>query len=493
MAQYPTYTPPKNGWQIAGDAIGDVGKEIGDLSTRQAQMRAQMEEMTQKRAAAILAQRAAEDKARMDEFDYKQKSEQADRDLDFQKFAAGSDMSPSYNPSLSQPAQQPKAPAPDDVADLSNVQGLNMPAQQVSGDSSWNGLNRATDASIQSQPAPRKERTPEELIRYGLQTGNIKNAKEYAEALKALKDKPADAFNDPNLLADFRIRAQDPSFQQIAQGYASNPVKYGPILQNWAVQNGYAGQRWWDAELSRMVHQAPQQQGRTPQFNPQTATAQKFTQENAIHDDYTKATARFDTALPAFAKAQQALQRNNPADAYSAVINFVRTLDPQSTVREAEERLARTSAAGGVLSRWFMMFNQGLVGTLDDDVRRNLYESSKGLLQSEFEQGYTPARNDARSRTLGYPDPTGQAATLDTMNTIGPGREARVNDLMTRDIFTKPTAPAAAPKPAGPPASEHPKASAVQKLAEKILANPKSSAQDKAKATEALRRLNGGK
>lgn len=179
--------------------------------------------------------------------------------------------------------------------------------------------------------------------------------------------------------------------------------------------------------------------------NPQTANSQKFQQENAIHDDYTKDTAKFDTALPAYAKLQQALQRNNSTDAYAAVINFVRTLDPGSTVREAEERLARERSSGGLWGQLAQAFSNRATGKMTDEVRKNLLEAGRGLLGSEHEQ-YTRSRNDSRNRTLGYPDPTGRAATLDTMNTIGRGRDQAYNDLMSTDIFKKSgIAPAAHP------------------------------------------------
>lgn len=490
MAAYPYPQRPSypNTLQVAGDALYKGGELIDQTFDRQQKLRMAIEDMRQKRAAAILAERAAEDKQRQDEFEYQQKKDQADRDAKFRKFAEGDEIAPSYSPDQARTPASPRPSAQDMAALEPDAPGA-LPAQPVQGDTSWDMLNDATDASIAATPPPRRDRTDDELLRYSLTTGTTKQAKEFAEARKALREKPADAFNDPNLLADYKIRAQDPAFQDIAAGYAVNPQKYGPILQNWALQNGYAGQRWWASELSRMYHQTPQQ-ARTPAFNPQTAAQQKFSQENSIHDDYTKATSKFDTALPAFAKAQQALQRNNPADAYSAVINFVRTLDPQSTVREAEERLARMSASGGILDRWFASVKQNLVGSLSDDIRKNLYEASKGLLQSEFETGYTPARNDARARTLGYPDPTGQAPTLDTLNTIGQGREPKFNELMQKNIFAPmPAAPApSAPRPAVDP-SAHPKAGAVEKLARKILANPKSKPADIAKAKEALRRL----
>lgn len=158
--------------------------------------------------------------------------------------------------------------------------------------------------------------------------------------------------------------------------------------------------------------------------------------EIAIHDDYTKGTAKFDTALPAYAKLQQALQRNNSTDAYAAVINFVRTLDPGSTVREAEERLARERSSGGLWGQLAQAFSNRATGKMTDEVRKNLLEAGRGLLGAEHEQ-YTRERNDARSRTLGYPDPTGRGATLDTINTIGRGRDQAYNDLMGTDIFKK--------------------------------------------------------
>lgn len=434
---YPQRPEIQNGWQIFGDALYKGGGVLGDFADRQEKLRAAMQEMAAKRAAAILQARADEDKHKADEQKYQKEKDEADRALKFRQFAekGGEPISSSYRSDMGVTSKAPKRPMADELRDLENVNGMRMPNQEVQGDT--------------EQPAPTKGRTPEEILNYGLQTGNIDDAKKYSDAMK---EKPADPFNDPNLLADYRVRAQDPAFQQIAEGYAINPAKYGPVLQNWALQNGYAGQRWWAGELGKMYHAAPQAPGRPPQFNPQTAGQQKFSQENALRDEYKTGTKKFDEGLVAFGKAQQALQRNNPADAYSAVINFVRTLDPASTVREAEERLARMSASGGILDRFFQRVRSGITGGLTDEVRRNLIEASKGLIQQEFESGYKLTRDNVRAQTLNYPDPTGRGASLDTLNTIGQSREPKYNDLMGVDIFQPKEAAAAAPVPTAPPA-----------------------------------------
>lgn len=451
---YPTRPEIPNGWQIAGDALYKGGAVLNEQSEREQKLRMAMEEMKIKRAAALYAKQQAEDakaaaenKRKADEFDLKQKKDEADRALKFRKFAqeGGEPISSSYTPDMAVTPKAPPRSIASEIRELENVDGMRLPNQDVQGDPSWEMLNSATDRHLQEQRGPTKGRTVNEILNYGLETGNIDDAKKYSDAMK---EKPADPFNDPNLLADYRIRAQDPSFQQIAEGYAQNPAKYGPVLQNWALQNGYAGQRWWATELGKMYHAAPPvpKPPTAPKFNPQTANSQKFSQENTLRDEYTQGTKKFSEGIVAFGKAQQALQRNNPADAYSAVINFVRTLDPASTVREAEERLARMSASGGILERFYQSVRSGVTGGLTDDVRRNLYEASKGLIQQEYEAGYKLTRDNVRAQTLNYADPTGKQGSLDTLNTIGKGRDAQYKQMMDVNIFDpKEVAPAAKP------------------------------------------------
>jgi hypothetical protein len=321
---------------------------------------------------------------------------------------------------------------------LAEIDGLTLqqdqlPNQNIGSGDSTALMGQALDQmEARDQNPGRVPRTREEIIQ------NLAENRQYDELQKyAAATKPeADTYkwnNNPSLLSDYQIKSQnDPVFQKISEGYAKDPKKFGPVLQRWGNQNGYSGQLWWNQEVDNMVHQSPIMQ---PQFNPQSALTQKFQQENTIRDEYKKGAEKFETAFPAYGKLQQALKRNNATDAYAAVINFVRTLDPGSTVREAEEKLARERSNGGLWGQLAQAFSNKASGKMTDEARKNLLEAGRGLVKQEYEQ-YNRVRDDSRAQTLNYPDPRGIDPSLDTLNTIGKGRQADYEKAMSEDIFS---------------------------------------------------------
>lgn len=142
MAAYPLYTPSPNGYQIIGQALTDASKQLTDFSERQARLKQQIEEMTQRRAAAILAQKLAEEESkrkdaedRRQEEDEKRKADADKRANDFAiAVAKGKTLSEtlSRDPSLSTrpPAGDPSQPSEDDLAYLSDLSG-SLPSQRV--------------------------------------------------------------------------------------------------------------------------------------------------------------------------------------------------------------------------------------------------------------------------------------------------------------------------------------------------------------------------
>lgn len=153
--------------------------------------------------------------------------------------------------------------------------------------------------------------------------------------------------------------------------------------------------------------------------------------ENTLRDEFNKKTASTEAAATAFRKLSQALERNNPADAYSAIINYVRTLDPGSTVREAEERLARERSAGGPLGALGQQIENLKGGKLTDPIRKNLFEAGKGLVMSELES-YRVYRSDYASRVQEY---IADNIGIKESRVLGKDLAAEMEKELGRDIF----------------------------------------------------------
>jgi hypothetical protein len=135
----------------------------------------------------------------------------------------------------------------------------------------------------------------------------------------------------------------------------------------------------------------------------QSTQSNVFSQENTLRDEFDKKVAESKTGINAFYKLQQAIQRNNPTDAYASIINYVRTLDPNSTVREAEERLARERSSGSYLGRVSQSIENWKTGKLTPEIAKNLLESGKGLADVSAES-YKNTRDDFLKRISVYKD-----------------------------------------------------------------------------------------
>ncbi len=128
---------------------------------------------------------------------------------------------------------------------------------------------------------------------------------------------------------------------------------------------------------------------------------QRFQQENALRDEFNKKTVPFETARTAYDKMYGAIQSNNPADAYAAVIDFVKTLDPGSTVREGEYTTAKSAGAGGSYGRLKQSIRNLYDGKMTPEVRQNLLEAGRNLMAAE-QASYDRIRKDYKGRVENY-------------------------------------------------------------------------------------------
>lgn len=209
MAYIPYPQPPTNpnGYQVAGAALQQAAGYGQDYEDRQQKLRSSLEEMTQRRANAILSQQESELRQKKLEQDTKLASEAEQRAHDFALEAArGKVVSPTLakDPSLSRrPASREQAvgtPSAGEMAALENVDGLNMPSQPVrAGGDATAMLGEALERSPVEGSEGRVPRTREELLDLGLENRQL-DLKDYASATKP--EKPVKG-QDPALMARY--------------------------------------------------------------------------------------------------------------------------------------------------------------------------------------------------------------------------------------------------------------------------------------------------
>lgn len=203
---------------------------------------------------------------------------------------------------------------------------------------------------------------------------------------------------DPAMMGRFQTEFL-PSIQSHLEKMKTDPTAATDIAYMGA-QGGYAGFKPYEDFINNLKGMRPESQSSLDRLAMGQA-GQLFQQENTLRDEYARDTKQFVTAFTAYKKLSQALERNNPTDAYSAIINYVRTLDPNSTVREAEEKLARERSAGTPLGRLAQGIANWTSGELTPDIRKNLYEAGRGLAQSEYE-GYRSVQDNTRRAIDSY-------------------------------------------------------------------------------------------
>lgn len=220
--------------------------------------------------------------------------------------------------------------------------------------------------------------------------------KDYLELTKPKEAKAPEI--DPAMMTRFQTEFL-PSIKDQLLKMKTDPTAATDIAYLGA-QGGYAGFKPYEDFINNLKGMRPESQSSLDRLAMGQA-GQLFQQENTLRDEYSRDTKQFNTAFTAYKKLSQALERNNPTDAYSAIINYVRTLDPNSTVREAEEKLARERSAGTPLGRLVQGIANWTSGELTPDIRKNLYEAGRGLVQSEYD-GYRAVQDNTRKAIDSY-------------------------------------------------------------------------------------------
>lgn len=183
MLPYPNYPVQQNGLQLAGAALTDASRQISEFDDRQMRMRMALDDMAQKRAAALLAQQESELRQKALEQETKLKSEAEQRAHDFALATAqGKIISPTLarDPSLGLSTRKAE-PAPLRAAPRAAPGEL--PSQSVTGDDSTAMLGRALDNYQAENPPEPLPFTREELAQKALEMRQM-DPKEYLTATK---------------------------------------------------------------------------------------------------------------------------------------------------------------------------------------------------------------------------------------------------------------------------------------------------------------------
>lgn len=127
------------------------------------------------------------------------------------------------------------------------------------------------------------------------------------------------------------------------------------------------------------------------EVKPATTEKDQFDQEAKLRGELTKQRGDFFKVRDAFARVEASAQDPSPAGDLALIFNFMKILDPGSTVREGE--FANAQNAGGVDDRIQSLYNSIIRGTRLTEAQRADFTSRAGQLFA--------AQSDIDQRTLG--------------------------------------------------------------------------------------------
>lgn len=103
-----------------------------------------------------------------------------------------------------------------------------------------------------------------------------------------------------------------------------------------------------------------------------------FTQEGALRDDFTKLSKTFLDVRDAYSRVKVSAKNPSAAGDLALVFNYMKMLDPGSTVREGEFATAQNSA--GIPDRVRAMYNKSVSGERLADTTRNDFVTRSSML-----------------------------------------------------------------------------------------------------------------
>lgn len=136
-----------------------------------------------------------------------------------------------------------------------------------------------------------------------------------------------------------------------------------------------AGQQWAiNAQGQRVAASIPQANGAVSEDN--------FKNENTLRDEFNALTEDFRTIKDAYSRMRASVAQPSAAGDLSAIFNYMKILDPGSTVREGE--FATAQQATGVPSQVLNIYNRVLSGErLNPEQRADFTNQAKNIYESQ--------------------------------------------------------------------------------------------------------------
>lgn len=108
-----------------------------------------------------------------------------------------------------------------------------------------------------------------------------------------------------------------------------------------------------------------------------------FEMEQKLAKDFATKAEKSIGVATAFNKIEASIKQNNPLDAYNAIVQFVKIIDPGTAAREGEVSSAVLASAGGAGNRLIQAARNAYNGTLDPTTAGNIIASAKALMGAE--------------------------------------------------------------------------------------------------------------
>jgi hypothetical protein len=338
-----------------GQAISGIGQDISEFGSIQDKLRQQMEQMAELRRQKLLedSRNAASDKRAQDEADRKSQAEE--RALKYADVVG-----------TGEAASAPTGTETDESATLQDQTRIpNVPLSEES----------------QIQAARKYQQiSPEKDLEFGIKSADTKLKRD----------------------ADMAFTTNMPIYERALDAALNDKSKQKGTAKLAGLVSLITKQNPNSAAAQKFIDNIPKPAS-DPHItiNPQTNANNAFNQENTLRDEFNKKTLPFETAATAYQKLDAAIKNGNSADSYAAIIDYVKTLDPGSTVREGEYTSAKLAGAGGAWGKFKQWAENIRSGEMTDDVKKNILQSAKGLITAEHE-GYKRVKGDYKRKVNDY-------------------------------------------------------------------------------------------
>ena len=157
-----------------------------------------------------------------------------------------------------------------------------------------------------------------------------------------------------------------------------------------------------------------------------------FKQEGALRDDFTKLSKTFLDVRDAHGRVKESAKNPSAAGDLALVFNYMKMLDPGSTVREGEFATAQNSA--GIPDRVKAMYNKSISGERLADTTRNDFVTRASMLYERQAKNHRKLEDQFKGMAKKYslntdrvvPDYSSDETTITPANSPGASQRPRI-------------------------------------------------------------------